>query len=83
MEKSASGGMNMPRTWGRIDRVDPDSTKLVVLLFCISLALHLAVRLKWIRVKREGLLIAGVLGGLLVLGLLLGAISDAFAGKGP
>ena len=42
----------------------------------IALLLHLAVRRGWIRVRHEGRFIAAVLGGLLLLGLLLGALSQ-------
>lgn len=53
----------------------PDNSSMFYGAAAIALLLHLAVRRGWIRVRREGRFIAAVLSGLLLLGLLLGALS--------
>ena len=59
----------------RVIETTPDNSFMFYGAAAIALLLHLAVRRGWIRVRHEGRFIAAVLGGLLLLGLLLGALS--------
>ena len=65
--------MLMPK---RVIETTPDNSFMFYGAAAITLLLHLAVRRGWIRVRHEGRFIAAVLGGLLLLGLLLGALSQ-------
>ena len=60
----------------RVIETTPDNSFMFYGAAAIALLLHLAVRRGWIRVRHEGRFIAAVLGGLLLLGLLLGAPSQ-------
>ena len=60
----------------RVIETTPDNSFMFSGAAAIALLLHLAVRRGWIRVRHEGRFIAAVLGGLLLLGLLLGAPSQ-------